>query len=509
VPGNEKPRLDPAALHEARALVRDGLREAGISASNAARSLGYRESTICGWLGVRTPPRTQELGEGAALRLACLLNDRGMPRDRAERFLELLGYESMLAFLPPVDSKANAWLAPGVGDNPAAPLSTTVPAMLERAQKHAERGDRGRAIATMLDARDSIVRGSRAWADLTLDIALQCQQANEIEAAETYIKETESEYLDGLFVPDMEMQAKVGNRRGWILEGQIGDFEEAEKQFNVSRALSSQAGNDDLGMANLDFLVKVRAKQGMALGRAYMGAYPLKPQNIPQTTRRAIEESLTEDLPGILSRDPNNPAHYRHEFMARSLLSRSEMISAQIRMQKLEGMFREIGGEHLRLLCLARAHVSNGAFDIARGEAQSAFLRYSLQHYAHGMAHSGAVWAYALQQLRSSGEHDWRENYDLWILVLLLHPYPMHPLSQEAQMNLRELDKSLRKKNPKWVEGYLRGLDDRITARAGLFEHLTGVVGVQTRIPIRPYIVSLVSPPVMETGHRGVGPRRG
>ncbi len=330
-----------------------------------------------------------------------------------------------------------------------------------------------------IDAADKAIQaselsryGSDEWSEAKLRAALLFEQASrdrdalkQIQAVEESLKEIEH--------PSPQVQARILNHRGWVLDEQYGRFVETLDLVDRSLPHAQEAGDPDLMRTDYHFRVRALSEQAMTEGDAWLEASPQ--QRIRPDITNRLEASLVRDWPASLQPGQPNPHDHLRRFMAEACLRRRD---ALVRLHDHQELFKSTGVLYLMDLAEAQVAATERQWKRAMTGARSGFEGYCQVHFPHGMALAAATEANAILKSGSvlTAKSRVFECLDLWILAMILHPYSTHPQMQAAYRGFQNTLKKVRYGEPAWADDYVSpDLERRVREREDLFQSLAYV----------------------------------
>ncbi len=167
--------------------------------------------------------------------------------------------------------------------------------------------------------------------------------------------------------------------------------------------------------------------------------------------------------------DAENLHHYNRRFIVDALIQPQD---ALLGIPNLIRISKQAGAEHVAALSLARWHFSNQEWDMASHLADEADQGYSWIGFSQGVASACVIRAMALFKGGLRTKEDCYLILDLWILALLLHPYPSHPLWHITRMDLDKAVQFVADLQSSWLRSYYHEIDLRVENKEGVFQTL-------------------------------------
>jgi transcriptional regulator with XRE-family HTH domain len=317
--------------------------------------------------------------------------------------------------------------------------------------------------------------GSPEWAELTLrHCAWMCQQAGCLASAKAYIREVEQYYppfQGDSSRSDPHIRALIHCQRGWFLQQQYGNYEQARSQFTTAARLAQEAGDQATMSTAHALLFCCHLEEAMTEAGAWLEARGRRTLSHLQRTR--LDQSLAEDWAVSHHLDQDNP-HNEYQRFARWCFVEPEEAQKARKSNILMQQARETETERFLLLHLARCALSEGEWDMAQGLAHEARNGLARGGFPQGIAFTAAIEAQALLNAGLDTRTDLFRCLDLWMLAFLCHPYRSHPLGKLAQDSLSRLVRYAVNHHQSWIRMYYHDLDARVLAaeKEGVFQAL-------------------------------------
>lgn len=333
--------------------------------------------------------------------------------------------------------------------------------------------------------------GSQEWAELTLrHCAWMCQQAGCLASAKAYIREVEQYYPSvqaggDNAEPNPHIRALIHCQRGWFLQQQYGNYQQARFQFTMAARLAQEAGDQATTSTAHALLFCCHLEEAMTEAGAWLEARGRRTLSHQQHTE--LDQSMAADWAVSRHLDPENPHNEYQQFARWCLVEPGEAQKAR-KSQTFMQQAKETETERFLLLHLARCAFSEGEWDMAQGLANEARYGLARAGFPQGIAFTAALEAQALLYDGLDTKADWFRCLDLWMLAFLCHPYRSHPLGKIAQDGLSRIVKYGVKQHQSWIRKYYHDLDTRVLAaeKEGVFQPLRYVR--KEALPLTPLI---------------------
>lgn len=459
---------------DARRILWDILNRLSCSPGRFADSNGIYRATLSLFLG--NPKRgslgSKNIGVDVALRINAGLARHGIDKEERQRFLSALHTRTVVTAdsdMTTADDTTGAILRaepPSEVNNKQLTTSLSRQDLLREASRLQSGGQHRKAEQAALEARSASPYGSEEWADITLRyLAEYRRQVGDFFGSDAYISAVEHLYRERDTQPSPCIQALLSNRRGRLLIQQQGRFQDAGKLFENALSQATEAHDLPLQLEASHFIVRALTEQALAMTGTWLRAKPTS-RALPPLLAQKLVESVNRDAALTRRYDPSNVHHYNRVFIASALLKQRNALSELVRKQ---GLFVERDMGHLVDLAQARCDLSDGEWDSAIGHALDARFGFYDKHSASNMAYAISIEAGARRREGLRTERDVFDVMDLWVFVMLVHPYPSHPLFQIAQNNFMGLWQQYINEHPYWIHNYRTNLSYRVQEREGVF----------------------------------------
>ncbi len=317
-----------------------------------------------------------------------------------------------------------------------------------------------------LQACSRCTEGSEEWAEIMLSHCVQSrQQAGDILQADAHIEHVLQKYVNEADRPNHRILGLIHLQRGWIASEQSGKFEQGYRYFTSALQKAIQIEDAETERTAHHFRVRTLSELAMQEGGAWLGARPIR--NIRQQLLRLLHQSLETDWPLSCNNNPEHLHSLNRRYIVYALIQPDKALKE---VPRLLSIGRSLGNEHIVDLTLARWHLSNEEWDTAGNLAHQAFQGYCRAAFPQGIALAAAIHAEALFQNRLRTRADCILCMDLWLLVLLLHPYKSHPLWDIAYKGLRKTVEFISILNPSWYRTYYHDIDERVKHKDEVFQ---------------------------------------
>lgn len=310
------------------------------------------------------------------------------------------------------------------------------------------------------------------WADITLRHAAYLrQQAGDITGAYAHMETVQERYISRIEKPHPQIIAHLHCRRGWIDDEQYGKFAEAYKAFSLAIPQAVEVGDRDIEGTARHFRFRALVEMATAEGGTWLGVRPNR--SLSSQRLKMLAQSFSEDWTIAQQYTPESPHHSYYRFMMYALLRPQE---AQKEISHMMSISQQKGMERFLKLHLARWQLSNQEWEVANAFAQEAAFGFRQASFPYGVAFASALQAKALFQGGLQTKRDLFFCADLWVLVLLLHPYDTHPLFQIARSGLHQVLSEITTRSALWFQAYTQDLSIRIAKKEGVFEALRSIL---------------------------------